>query len=73
MLVKQAENTDFIGNLINSWIIMFIMTYTWFPVWYGISIDMLLAFFGTPGFSASIVVPSGMWPSLVTGHEAFFN
>ena len=86
MLVEQAENTDFIGNLINCWIIGFISyfctvgqvyVYGWFPVigqlLAPINFEAWSAIAGSPGLLASIVLPMKMWPALVTSHEAFFN
>ena len=86
MLVEQPENTDFIGNLINSWIIGIISyfclygqvyVYGWFPaigqLLAPINFEAWSAILGSPGLLASIVLPMKMWPALVTSHEAFFN
>ena len=86
MLVEQPENTDFIGNLINSWIIAIICyfllygqvyLYGWFPaigqLLAPINFEAWSAIAGSPGLTASIVLPMKMWPALVTSHEAFFN
>ena len=91
MLVQHTneDNTDFIGNLINCWIVSFITyaifighvyiapLYVWIPgigqIMAMINFDAWAAIFGSPGLTASIVLPLDMWPAKANSQQLFFN